>query len=163
MVAFLQARLDEDERYLRAMIQAATRAGTALTPAAMSGAYDTALALAEDPQIRRYLAQALDGTLTPPSDLHRLLAGVAAGKARVALYLAAPATARTSRCGTRCTRCSGMTRRRTAATRTTTQPGLRKAGREHGLPSLVAPDQRAPEGKGEQAHGSGHGKADLTG
>lgn len=42
-------------------------------------------------------------------------------------------------------------------------PSTRAGAGEPPSPSLVAPHQRAPEGKGEQAHGSGHGKADLTG
>lgn len=83
-MAFLRARLDEDECYLRIMIEASEHVEEVMTEKDMADAFSMVMVLAGNPQVRRLMTEALDGILKPPNDLHRCLREAEAKRAILA-------------------------------------------------------------------------------
>jgi hypothetical protein len=81
---FLAARLDEDEKYARTMIEVGERQAAAATPKDMADIYGLAMGVLSDPQVRTVLERCLDGAFEPPNDLRRVLREVAFKRAILA-------------------------------------------------------------------------------
>lgn len=73
--AFLRARLDEDERYLRLMINVGDRVAERATPKDMADGFSLLMTILEDPdpQVRAIFEQCTSGTFVAPNGLPRLL------------------------------------------------------------------------------------------
>ena len=86
LVAFLTARYNEDEHYLRTMIEVGERKAAAATGTDLADVLGMAVIVLADPQVLPLLARWVDGKVLPPNDLNRVLREVEAKRAILARY-----------------------------------------------------------------------------
>ena len=86
MTAFAEVRLDDDERYLRTMIEVGGRQAADVTAADLADLTAVAISILSDPAAREVVLIWPDSGVMPPQELHRLLREVEIKRAILALH-----------------------------------------------------------------------------
>lgn len=86
LVAFVTARLDDDERFVRVMVTAGQRNADNATAADMADALGMMMTIMADPDARAEMEHWLDSKTTPPTGTDRVLRDIEAKRRVLAAY-----------------------------------------------------------------------------
>lgn len=91
MAAFVSARLDEDERFVRVMSEAGERKAEEATPGDLADAYSLMMTMMNSAAVRQEIARWEETPVAPPTTAQRILADIAAKRNRITMMTEAHA------------------------------------------------------------------------